>query len=67
MFYQNQELGVSVHLEQYSNGRWLAVLRDDDAAAVVGTKQFATLAQAQAWAEKAVARAVGMDGYINMR
>ena len=55
MIYQSKEMGVSVHLEQYRDGRWLAVLRDDDAAAIVGTKQFTTLAQAQAWAEKAVA------------
>jgi hypothetical protein len=55
MIYQSKAMGVSVHLEQYRDGRWLAVLRDDDAAAIVGTKQFTTLAQAQAWAEKAVA------------
>lgn len=55
MFYQSKEMGVSVRLEQYGNGRWLAVLRDDDVPAIVGTMAFPTLAQAQAWAEKAVA------------
>ena len=56
MFYaKDDETGVSVCLEEMSNGRWLAVLRDDDAAAIVGTMAFPTLAQAQAWAEKATA------------
>ena len=56
MFYaKDEETGVSVYLEEMSNGRWLAVLRDDDVPALVGTMTFATLEQAQAWAEKATA------------
>lgn len=53
MFYGNEEGGVSVCIEQLDNGRWLAVLRDDDVPAIVGTAQFKTLEQAQAWAVKA--------------
>lgn len=56
MFYsKSEEAGVSVCLEELSSGRWLAVLRDDDVPAIVGTMAFSTLEQAQAWAEKAVA------------
>jgi len=55
MFYGSEELGVSVCIEELSSGRWLAVLRDDDVPAIVGTMTFSTLEQAQAWAIKATA------------
>jgi len=56
MFYaKNEDVGVSVCLEELSSGRWLAVLRDDDVPAIVGTMSFSTLEQAQAWAIKATA------------
>jgi len=55
MFYGSEELGVSVCIEELSSGRWLAVLRDDDVPAIVGTMAFSTLEQAQAWAIKATA------------
>jgi hypothetical protein len=56
MFYsKSEEAGVSVCLEELSSGRWLAVLRDDDVPAIVGTMTFSTLEQAQAWAIKATA------------